>query len=202
MLTQKIKEESLRTYLFTYSAIYDSLSLITLADMFELELPVVHAIINKMIINEELMASMDEPTHTVVMHRTEPTHLQALALQLSEKVSSLVDYNERTMETKSGIFFFQKQGQQGGYQGYQNRDQGYRGKDRDQQGGYQYRGKDRDQQGGYQYRGKDRDQQGGYQYRGKDRDQQGGYQYRGKDRDQQGGYQGYGGRRPQRQNRY
>ena len=53
---------------------------------------------------------MDEPTQTVVMHRTEPTHLQALALQLSEKVSSLVDYNERTMETKSGIFFFQKQG--------------------------------------------------------------------------------------------
>jgi len=57
LLTQKIKEESLRTYLFTYSAIYDSLSLITLADMFELQLPVVHAIINKMIINEELMVS-------------------------------------------------------------------------------------------------------------------------------------------------
>lgn len=55
-------------------------------------------------------ASLDEPTHTVVMHRTEPTRLQSLALQLSEKVSSLVDNNERIMELKQGNLFFQKSG--------------------------------------------------------------------------------------------
>ncbi|XP_022339247.2 eukaryotic translation initiation factor 3 subunit C-like isoform X2 [Crassostrea virginica] len=110
MVTSKIQEESLRTYLFTYSSVYDSLSLETLADMFEIDQGIVHSIISKMIINEELMASLDEPTRTVVMHRTEPTRLQSLALQLSEKVSSLVDNNERIMELKQGNLFFQKSG--------------------------------------------------------------------------------------------
>ena len=62
MLTRKIQEESLRTYLFTYSKVYDSISVATLAEMFELEKGEVHAIVSKMIINEELMASLDEPT--------------------------------------------------------------------------------------------------------------------------------------------
>lgn len=53
-------------------------------------------------------ASLDEPTQIVVMHRTEPTRLQSLALQLSEKVGSLVDNNERVMEIKQGNFFFNK----------------------------------------------------------------------------------------------
>ena len=57
MVTSKIQEESLRTYLFTYSSVYDSLSLETLADMFEIDQGIVHSIISKMIINEELMAS-------------------------------------------------------------------------------------------------------------------------------------------------
>lgn len=55
MITTKIQEESLRTYLFTYSSVYDSLSLTTLSEMFELGIEVVHSIISKMIINEELM---------------------------------------------------------------------------------------------------------------------------------------------------
>jgi translation initiation factor 3 subunit C len=55
MITQKIQEESLRTYLFTYSSVYDSISMVTLAEMFELEKGTVHSIISKMIINEELM---------------------------------------------------------------------------------------------------------------------------------------------------
>lgn len=57
MMVSKIQEESLRTYLFTYSMVYDSLSLVTLAEMFELEKTQVHSVISKMIINEELMVS-------------------------------------------------------------------------------------------------------------------------------------------------
>lgn len=57
MLRRLIKEESLRTYLFTYSNVYASISMHTLAEMFELKKPVVHSIISKMIINEELMVS-------------------------------------------------------------------------------------------------------------------------------------------------
>lgn len=105
MLTKLIKEESLRTYLFTYSHVYDSISMTTLAQMFELEKPVVHSIISKMIINEELMASLDDPTQTVVMHRSEPSRLQSLALQLADKINNFVDSNERILETKQGNFF-------------------------------------------------------------------------------------------------
>uniref|UniRef100_A0A3B4X864 Eukaryotic translation initiation factor 3 subunit C n=1 Tax=Seriola lalandi dorsalis TaxID=1841481 RepID=A0A3B4X864_SERLL len=124
MLVRKIQEESLRTYLFTYSSVYDSISMETLSEMFELEIPTVHSIISKMIINEELMASLDQPTQTVVMHRTEPTSLQNMALQLAEKLGGLVENNERVFDLKQGV-----------YGGYFNRDQkgGYQQK----QGGYQ-----------------------------------------------------------------
>lgn len=57
MLVQKIREESLRAYLFTYSHVYDVISLATLSEMFDLENNIVHSIISKMIINEELMVS-------------------------------------------------------------------------------------------------------------------------------------------------
>uniref|UniRef100_A0A671YHC1 Eukaryotic translation initiation factor 3 subunit C n=1 Tax=Sparus aurata TaxID=8175 RepID=A0A671YHC1_SPAAU len=127
MLVRKIQEESLRTYLFTYSSVYDSISMQTLSEMFELEIPMVHSIISKMIINEELMASLDQPTQTVVMHRTEPTSLQNMALQLAEKLGSLVENNERVFDLKQGV-----------YGGYFNRDQ--KGGYQQNKGGYQ-RGK-------------------------------------------------------------
>jgi translation initiation factor 3 subunit C len=47
------------------------------------------------------------------MHRTEPTRLQSLALQLAEKMASLVDQNERMLEMKTtgpGYFNYQRQG--------------------------------------------------------------------------------------------
>lgn len=60
-----------------------------------------------------LQASLDEPTQAVVMHRTEPTRLQSLALQLAEKMASLVDQNERMLEMKTagpGYFNYPRQG--------------------------------------------------------------------------------------------
>lgn len=85
MLVKFIKEESLRTYLFTYSNVYGSISVPYLSEMFDLPKMKVHSIISKMIINEELMASLDDPTETVVMHRSEPSRLQALSMQLAGK---------------------------------------------------------------------------------------------------------------------
>ena len=46
------------------------------------------------------MASLDQPSQCVVMHRTEPSRVQALALQLSDKVSQLVENNERLLEQR------------------------------------------------------------------------------------------------------
>uniref|UniRef100_A0A4W6G8V7 Eukaryotic translation initiation factor 3 subunit C n=1 Tax=Lates calcarifer TaxID=8187 RepID=A0A4W6G8V7_LATCA len=134
MLVRKIQEESLRTYLFTYSSVYDSISMETLSEMFELEIPTVHSIISKMIINEELMASLDQPTQTVVMHRTEPTSLQNMALQLAEKLGSLVENNERVFDLKQGVYggYFNRGEFRQHYQkgSYQQKQQGY------QRGGY------------------------------------------------------------------
>uniref|UniRef100_A0A3Q3LZU9 Eukaryotic translation initiation factor 3 subunit C n=1 Tax=Mastacembelus armatus TaxID=205130 RepID=A0A3Q3LZU9_9TELE len=139
MLVRKIQEESLRTYLFTYSSVYDSISMETLSEMFELEIPTVHSIISKMIINEELMASLDQPTQTVVMHRTEPTSLQNMALQLAEKLGSLVENNERVFDLKQGV-----------YGGYFNRGQfGHKGVYQQKQGGYQRGGYRNQNQGNY-----------------------------------------------------
>lgn len=45
---------------------------------------------------------MDDPTETVVMHRSEPSRLQSLALQLTDKVNNFVDSNERIFEMKQG----------------------------------------------------------------------------------------------------
>ena len=55
MLTRKIQEETLRTYLFTYSNVYDSVSMVTMSELFELSVGDVHSIVSKMIINAELM---------------------------------------------------------------------------------------------------------------------------------------------------
>ncbi|MEQ2175541.1 Eukaryotic translation initiation factor 3 subunit C [Goodea atripinnis] len=50
------------------------------------------------------VASLDQPTQTVVMHRTEPTSLQNMALQLAEKLGSLVENNERIFDLKQGVY--------------------------------------------------------------------------------------------------
>lgn len=126
MLVKFIKEESLRTYLFTYSNVYTSLSIPSLAQMYELPVQKVHSLISKMIINEELMASLDDPTETVVMHRSEPSRLQALAMQFVDKVTNLVDVNEKVFDMKQGNFF--QRGNMG------NRDRGYN-RNQNNQGG-------------------------------------------------------------------
>merc|ERR1711874_967991 len=102
MLARKIQEETLRTYLFTYSKVYNSISIESLGQMFDMEKQAVHAIVAKMIISEELMASMDEPSECMIMHRTEPSRLQSLSLQLADKLAQLVENNERLLELRPG----------------------------------------------------------------------------------------------------
>lgn len=142
-----------------------------LAEMFDIESTIVHSQISKMIINEELMASLDEPTRTVVMHRTEPSRIQSLALQLADKVNMLLDYNERLWELKmtplghfsQGGRFDRNYQNRGGNRGRGgNRQYGDRGGNRGDRGGNRgdRQGNRGDRQGGGGgYRGGNRDNQ-------------------------------------------
>jgi translation initiation factor 3 subunit C len=102
LMTSQIKLEGLRTYLFAFSAQYDSLSLSQLCLMFEMSKNEVHSVVSKMMISRELYASWDQPTETIVLRRVEPSSLQVLALQFAEKAAGLVDANERLLDSQSG----------------------------------------------------------------------------------------------------
>ncbi|KAK7512522.1 eukaryotic translation initiation factor-like protein 3 subunit 8 [Phyllosticta citriasiana] len=117
MLAEQIQEEGLRTYLFTYAPFYDTLSIKTLASMFELSERKVAAVVSKMISHEELAAALDQVNNAIIFRKgVELSRLQSLALTLSDKASGLIEANEKTLEqrTQGMANAFERQGGQGG----------------------------------------------------------------------------------------
>ncbi|CAN0172005.1 unnamed protein product, partial [Scytosiphon promiscuus] len=100
MVKEKIQAEALRTYLFTYSPYYESLSLPTLCEMFDMDKSKAHSIISKMMLNQELYGSWDQPTETVVLRKEDPNTLQLLALKFADKAANLVESNERLIDAR------------------------------------------------------------------------------------------------------
>ncbi|KAL5970969.1 Eukaryotic translation initiation factor 3 subunit C [Taenia solium] len=103
MLEEKIKEECLRCYLFTYSSVHESVSLSRLAEHFEFPRSQIYSIISKMIINQELAASLEVPADFLTMHKGERSRLQNLAIQLADKVNSIMEMNEKLIDNRGGM---------------------------------------------------------------------------------------------------
>jgi hypothetical protein len=104
MIRDKIKEISLKTYLLTYGSQYSSVSLDTLADMFEMEPNKVYRHVSQMIFNDQLHGSWDGPSKCLIMASKKHTQLQASALAYGEKAALFVEQNERLMEQRYGFY--------------------------------------------------------------------------------------------------
>lgn len=100
MVSERIQKETLRTYLLMYSTVYTTVSFDTLCGLFELDRQSVYSLVSKMIIQEELSATLDEPTNCLFMHRVEPSRLQLLALNLTDKLNQLAENNEQIIEPR------------------------------------------------------------------------------------------------------
>ena len=140
MLAGQIQEEGLRTYLFTYAPFYDSLAVGVLASMFDLTERKVAAVVSKMIAHEELAAALDQVNSAIIFRKgVELSRLQSLALTLSDKASSLIEANEKTLEqrTQGTEHRFERQGGQRGGRGGRG---GMRGGGRGRGGGERTRG--------------------------------------------------------------
>lgn len=103
MLRSKFQQEGLRTYLLAHAKHYSSLSVKGLCDDFELPEPKVHALVSKLIADELLPASHDQPSATIVVHHEEPTRLQTLANAFADRATILVDLNERALALRTGV---------------------------------------------------------------------------------------------------
>eukprot|EP00891_Asterochloris_glomerata_P007222 jgi/Astpho2/7222/fgenesh1_pm.00113_%23_10_t len=102
MLRTKLQESALKTYLFTYGNYYSSLSLEQLSTMFDMPQKKVHSLVSRLMMEEDLQGSWDQPTATIVMHNAQPRRLQSLALQFAEKAATMVDLNERALVMRTG----------------------------------------------------------------------------------------------------
>jgi translation initiation factor 3 subunit C len=103
-LRRSIKDVALRSYLLQYAPLYSNLSLETLSQKFDINPTQVHSVVSKMVFNDDLAGSWDEPARCLRMNPNHPTKLQHLCLMLADKAQSLVENNERVLDARSGGF--------------------------------------------------------------------------------------------------
>lgn len=117
LLTHQIQEDGLRTYLFTYAPFYDTLSISSLATMFELSEKKIAAVVSRMISHEELGAALDQVNDAIIFRKgVELSRLQSQIVTLADKSMTLLEGNEKTLEqrTQGTANAFQRDQGQGG----------------------------------------------------------------------------------------
>ncbi|KAK6454828.1 eukaryotic translation initiation factor 3 subunit C [Scheffersomyces xylosifermentans] len=114
MLKNQLQVEGLRTYIFTYKAIFSKLSVAKLSKIFSLENDKVASILEKMLESNEIGGAFDESKSFIYFSNTEPqrSRLQELAIVMNEKVGLLTEKNEKTSSNGYGKKQPQQQQQQ------------------------------------------------------------------------------------------
>lgn len=106
ILEGRIKEEAVRTFLLLNTDHYDSLNLNYICDMFVMEEITARKIISRMIFNREISAAWEQPANILVIYKTEPSVLQALSHGITEKISILLESNERILDPLINVYGF------------------------------------------------------------------------------------------------
>jgi translation initiation factor 3 subunit C len=68
-----------------------------------LPLRAVTSIVSKMIWSEELSASLDQASGVVIFHRIELSRVQQLAQTVADKVGSMIEQNEKSLDIRLGV---------------------------------------------------------------------------------------------------
>ncbi|KAK4532696.1 hypothetical protein CCYA_CCYA13G3553 [Cyanidiococcus yangmingshanensis] len=96
-----MKEAALKAYVLSYAPCCDAFALESqLAQHFELEPRRIHAILSKMIAQGELFARWHQPSAALVVHHRHTSRLQRLGLAWAEKLTQLVENNERLVDMR------------------------------------------------------------------------------------------------------
>lgn len=111
ILQSRLKEEAIRTFLLLNGEHYESLNLNYLCDMFDIEEAITRRIISRMIFNREISAAWEQPSNILVIYKTEPSVLQVVSQGMAEKVSVLLESNERILDPLVGVYGFSSRDQ-------------------------------------------------------------------------------------------
>ncbi|SCN58904.1 eukaryotic translation initiation factor 3 subunit C, putative [Plasmodium chabaudi adami] len=109
ILTEKIKQEAMRTYIFRYISVYDSFSIDQLCVMFDLPQNTVHSILSKMMVNHEIPACWNESSKYILINKVNPTPLQTMALKLAENINEVMEQNELALNMKNPKFMLMQE---------------------------------------------------------------------------------------------
>jgi hypothetical protein len=75
-----------------------------------------------MMLGDELKASWNQRSRTLVLHHVEPTALQTAVLRYAARVGSFLESNEALLESRFGNFAYKHDGKEGGKDEYASRD--------------------------------------------------------------------------------
>lgn len=101
-LEQNIKQEALRTYLFTYGHLYSSYSVGNLTEMFQLPREKIHSLLSKMMLRNELQALWDQTGEFVLLNHKQASKIQNDSLVVVDKLLQFIDCNESMISSKGG----------------------------------------------------------------------------------------------------